>query len=177
MIIIRYRKGNARYRESRYNKSMEKKEILEKIKKTASSYKLSGYHCSESVIRTLNDVFELGLSGETLRTACGFRGGGGGMRDRCGILEAGIMVISYLYGRYDLEGETWTYSYLIRELHRRFKDHFQTIYCRDIYFKQKEMQVPNTCHDPVVEGSVLIGELLFDAEELLKNAPEEEKNR
>lgn len=157
-------------------KMMIEKETLNEIEKKSSAYKLSGFHCSESVIRTMNDVFDLNMNEDTLRCACGFRGGGGGYRDRCGILEAGMMTISFLYGRNDVQGETWQYSYLIRLLHERFRDRFGTIYCRDIYFDQKEKKVPNTCHDPVVEGSLIIAKLLLEAETLLKEAPEEEKN-
>ena len=78
------------------------------------------------------------------------------------------MVISYLYGRDDTTGETEGYSFLICILHERFMERFKTIRCLDIYTKQKEMNVPNTCLDPVAEGTVLIAELLLDAEELLK---------
>ncbi len=156
-------------------KVMNEKELLNEIREKASAYKLSGFHCSESVIRTLNDVFGLKMSEDVIRCACGFRGGGGGYRDRCGIIEAGIMAISYLYGRNDVKGETWKYSYLVRVLHHRFRDRFGTIYCRDIYFDQKEKKVPNTCHDPVVDGSEIIGKLLLEADVLLEEAPEEER--
>ena len=149
-------------------------EILQKTREISRQYKLEGYHCSETVIRTLNDVFELKMNDDVLRCACGFRGGGGGYRDRCGILEAGMMAISYIYGRNDVTGDIEGCSYLIRTLHERFREHFDTIRCLDIYTKQKEMNVPNTCLDPTMEGSVLVAEVLLEAEELLKNISEEE---
>lgn len=152
------------------------KEIVGKAERRSREYKLMGYHCSESVIRALNDVFELKMNEDVLRTACGFRGGGGGYRDRCGILEAGMMAISYIYGRNDADGEAWRYSYLIRVLHERFMRHFGTIRCLDIYTKQKEDNVPNTCLDPTGEGTALIAELLLDADEILGNIAEEEKH-
>ena len=152
------------------------REIIDRAKKTSREYKQTGYHCSESVIRALNDVFELKMNEDVLRTACGFRGGGGGYRDRCGILEAGMMAISYIYGRNDLTEEAWGYSYLIRILHERFLKHFGTIRCLDIYTKQKEQNVPNTCLDPTGEGTAIIAELLLEADEILKNIPEEEKH-
>lgn len=152
------------------------KEIVGKAERRSREYKLMGFHCSESVIRALNDVFELKMNEDVLRTACGFRGGGGGYRDRCGILGAGMMAISYIYGRNDADGEVWRYSYLIRILHERFMRHFGTIRCLDIYMKQKEDNVSNTCLDPTGEGTALIAELLLDADEILGNIAEEEKH-
>ena len=152
------------------------REIIDRAEKASREYKQMGYHCSEAVIRALNDVLELKMNEDVLRTACGFRGGGGGYRDRCGILEAGMMAISYLYGRDNLNGDVWRYSYLIRILHERFLEHFGTIRCLDIYTKQKERNVPNTCLDPTGEGTAIIAELLLEADEILKNIPEEEKH-
>lgn len=152
-----------------------REEIIQEAGEKASSYKLSGYHCSESVIRALNDTFGWKMSKEMLRMASGFRGGGGGIRGRCGIIEAGIMAISYLYGRDDQSGTVWTYSYLTRYWIQRFEEHFGSSGCLDIYTKQKAMQVPNTCHDPVVEGTKIIAEILYDAEEILRKVPEEER--
>ena len=148
---------------------------VDRVKKLSKEYKLKGYHCSESIIRSINDAFELNMSDDLLRSVCGFRGGGGGYRDRCGIIESGMMLISYIYGRDNPEEEVWKYSYLIRVLHERFKEHFGTIYCRDIYFKQKEMNVPINCLDVIVDGSEIIAILLNEADELLDNAKEIDK--
>lgn len=125
-------------------------------KEIVKNYKLQGYHCSESIIRTVNDVLDLKMSDDVLRCACGFRGGGGGYRDRCGIISAGIMIISYMYGRDNSEDDVEGYSSLIRKLHEEFKNHFGTIYCRDIYAKQKSKQVENTCLDTVQDGVEII---------------------
>lgn len=128
----------------------------------ARDYKLKGYHCSECIIRTVNDVLDLKMSDDVLRCACGFRGGGGGYRDRCGIIGAGIMIISYLYGRDDCSGDVEEYSNLIIQLHEEFKNHFNTIYCRDIYYDQKKKMVENTCLDTVEDGVEIILDLLIN---------------
>ena len=150
--------------------------IINKCINIASTYKIEGYHCSESIIRAINEGFELHLSKEMIRSACGFRGGGGGYHDRCGIIDAGIMIISYLYGRDDLNKERWTYSYLIRVLHDRFKEEFNSIYCRDIMLPQKEKGIENICLDTTKIGTKILAELLIEAPELLKNIKEEDKN-
>ena len=61
-----------------HNAGLLREEILQKTREISRQYKLEGYHCSETVIRTLNDVFELKMNEDVLRCACGFRGGGGG---------------------------------------------------------------------------------------------------
>ena len=140
---------------------MNNESIIFEARKKAKLYKLQGYHCSESVIRTINDVLQLKMNDDVLRCACGFRGGGGGYRDRCGIIEAGIMIISYIYGRDDSNGDLDKYSEMIVELHDDFKNYFNTIYCRDIYYDQKKKGVENTCLEIIVDGVEIILKLLL----------------
>ena len=139
-------------------------------------YKLSGFHCSEATIRACSEAIGLRLSDDILRAACGFRGGGGGYMDRCGVIEAGCMLISYLYGRLTPEQADWDYSYLICVLHDRFKEHFGSIHCRDVMPKERKSEGP-ACIRVYVEGAEIVAKLLLEAQDILDGVPHEDRNK
>ena len=138
----------------------------------AREYKLKEYHCSESAIRACAQALDIDLPEGVIKAACGFRGGGGGYLDRCGIIEAGSMLISYLYGRTSPDEPDWPYSYLICLLHDRFKVCFGSIYCRDIFPEASKDKSLPSCINTYTQGCEIITKLLLEVDELLDNAPE-----
>lgn len=75
---------------------MNNKERIDKARELAKSYKLQGYHCSESIIRAVPKALDMEISDDVIKAACGFFRGGGGTCDRCGVIECGLMLISML---------------------------------------------------------------------------------
>ena len=146
------------------------KESIELAAARAAEYKLGGFHCSEAVVRACSEAVGLRLSDDVLRISCGFRGGGGGYMDRCGVIEAGCMLISHLYGRLIPAQSDWEYSYLICLLHDRFREHFGTVYCRDILPEERKKSDP-VCIRVYREGAEIVAKLLLESQELLDGAP------
>ena len=140
------------------------------------AYRLRGYHCSESVIRACSEVLGLRLPEELLRVSSGFRGGGGGYGDRCGVVEAGIILISYRYGRTDPGVDVSGYSYLIRLLHERFNKELGSYYCRILkpfaYYLSGSAQ---NCSHVYKNGSQIVMKLLLEADRLIREMPESER--
>lgn len=157
---------------------MEEK-ILAAAEKS-EGYRLMGYHCSESCIRACAELLDIRLPEEVLRISSGFRGGGGGYGDRCGMVEAGIMLITYRYGRIDPKVDVSDYSYLIRILHDRFLTELGSFDCRVLkpfaYYLSGEAQ---NCSHVYKKGAGIVMKLLLDADQLIKEMPESEryKNR
>lgn len=54
------------------------------------------YNCAEKILYGANQVYKLGLSKESLKLSAGF-GGGMGIESTCGVITAGIMVLSNLF--------------------------------------------------------------------------------
>ena len=153
----------------------------EKVQATAEKcegYRLMGYHCSEATIRACSEVLNFTLSEETLRISSGFRGGGGGFLDRCGVVEAGMMLISYRYGRTDPAVDVSGYSYLIRILHERFIKEMGSFDCRVLrpfaYYLSGEAQ---NCSHVYQKGAAIVTRLLLEANQLIEAMPESERYR
>lgn len=73
---------------------------LENVRKTAEDYYRNGdFYCSEAVVKTIIEYFELDVSDDAVKMASGFPVGMGGMGCTCGALTGGILAIGLIYGR------------------------------------------------------------------------------
>ena len=96
--------------------------------------------------------------------------------ERCGITEAGIMLISYLYGRTKPEVDVADYSYLIRVLHERFIKEMGSYICRQLLPFSKRHTPDNSCALTYEKGAKVLTRLLLEADQLIKDMPEKERN-
>ncbi|MCI6347266.1 MAG: C-GCAxxG-C-C family protein [Negativibacillus massiliensis] len=73
---------------------------LGKIRKIAEDYYRDGdFYCSEAVVKTIIDEFQIDVSEDVIKMASGFPVGMGGMGCTCGALTGGVMAIGLVYGR------------------------------------------------------------------------------
>ncbi len=151
--------------------------LLDQAAEKVEAYRLQGYHCSESSIRAVADVLHIPLSDDILRISSGFRGGGGGYMERCGILESGIILISYLYGRLGAEESVYTYSYLIRKLHDMFLQELGSYTCRVLLPFSVRNTPDLSCAYTYHKGVRILTRLLAEADESIRDMPEGEKKR
>jgi len=150
-------------------------ELVAKAGERCDYYRLKEYHCSEASIRAVCETLGINISEDILRVASGFRGGGGGYKERCGVIEAGIIIISYLYGRMSPEEDAFGYSYLIRKLHDRFLEELGSYNCRMLRPFSQYHTEDHSCAITYRNGAMIITRLLLEADQLLKDVPEDEK--
>ena len=73
---------------------------LERIRKIAEDYYRNGdFYCSEAVVKTIIDEFQIDVSEDVIKMASGFPVGMGGMGCTCCALIGGVMAIGLVYGR------------------------------------------------------------------------------
>ncbi|AZV56535.1 C-GCAxxG-C-C family protein [Clostridium sp. AWRP] len=105
---------------------------LHKIKTTAENYYRNGdFYCSESIVKTIKDEFNLPVSDDIIKMASGFPVGIGGSGCTCGAVTGGIMAIGLFFGRCEPKDERVNKAMaLSKELHDIFKDKHKCLCCR-----------------------------------------------
>ncbi len=101
----------------------------------ALKYYAEGYNCAQSVVVAFTDV--LNLSEETtLKLAAGFGGGMGRLQQTCGAITGAFMVIGYLKGNYQQDGESEQSrkitNQLIQDFSRIFAQKHGSINCKSL---------------------------------------------
>ena len=148
-----------------------RKALVEKAGELALYYyREKGFHCPEATIRACSDALDLCLSEDVIRAASGFMGGGGGMGERCGVVEAGCMILSSIFARVAPFQEPWPNNHLIRVLHSRFVEEISCLRCADITAKEEAEGVApeKMCDRTIVEGAKIIVGVVFDSDDIFK---------
>lgn len=104
----------------------------DKIKVTAEEYYRSGdYYCSEAIVKTIKDAFNIPLPDAVVGMASGFPVGIGGAGCTCGAVIGGVMALGLLFGRTEPKDEKIKrIMELSRELHDIFRSRHKHLCCR-----------------------------------------------
>lgn len=148
--------------------NLDREEIIRTASQCAVQYKHMGFHCSESMIRAVPLALGMSLPTDVIRCACGFFGGGGGTGDRCGIIEVGIMLLSYLYARmHPMQSEN-NMRVLVGRLQDEFRKEIGSIYCRDIKpAAVARCGIEMGCEETYAKGAALVTKIILDADKIL----------
>jgi C_GCAxxG_C_C family probable redox protein len=107
---------------------------LEKIRLIAEEYYRSGeFYCSEAVVKTIKDAFNLSVSDDVISMASGFPVGMGNAGCLCGAVSGGVMALGLVFGRTAPKDKKVDKAMkLSRELHDIFKKRHKCLCCRTL---------------------------------------------
>lgn len=105
---------------------------IERIREKAEAYYRKGdYYCSEAIIRTIKDEFNVDISDKIIAMASGFPVGIGGAGCTCGALNGGVMALGLFFGREAAKDPSVNHAMqLSKELHDDFKNAHKSTCCR-----------------------------------------------
>lgn len=111
---------------------MNKNVDLERVRELAEKYYREGsFFCSESIVKTIRDEFELDLPDEVIAMASGFPIGIGRSGCTCGAVTGGIMALGMFFGRTEGGDQKVNKTLeLSKELHDDFRSKNKTLCCR-----------------------------------------------
>jgi C_GCAxxG_C_C family probable redox protein len=105
---------------------------LQKVEKKAGDYYRCGdFYCSEAVVKTIRDEFELPLPDDVIAMASGFPVGIGGAGCTCGAINGGVLALGMFFGRKTAGDPSVNKTMaLAKELHDNFKSRHKSTCCR-----------------------------------------------
>jgi C_GCAxxG_C_C family probable redox protein len=141
----------------------------------------NGYNCSQSVFAAFCD--ETGMDMDTaLKISSSFGGGMGRLREVCGAVSAMFMVAGIKYGYADPQNDAAKAEHyqLIQMLASRFKEHNDSIICRELLGLQgADSPVPQERTDEYYQTrpcEQLVGNAAEILDELISNRSLPEEN-
>lgn len=158
---------------------MEKKKVIDDVRKTAEEYFARGeFFCSESVIHTINELLGWPYDSSITHLASGFPIGIGKSGCVCGAISGGVMALGMAFGRNHGEPMNPKMLPIAAELHDHIKNIYRSTCCR-VMTKDFDFESPERkAHCVRITGEVaawLTQRLLEDDEIQNKIKPLREK--
>lgn len=119
---------------------MVEKIDLDMVRNSAFKYYTDGdFYCSEAVVLTIKEVFDLDYGDEVVRLASGFAIGMGGSGCVCGAVVGANMAIGMVFGRDKAKDRRVKKTLkLSKEVHDYFKEEKGSLCCRVLTRKFKK---------------------------------------
>lgn len=144
---------------------------LSQIRKTATQYYSDAdFYCSEAIIKTIRDAFEIDMPDQIIAMASGFPQGIGTAGCTCGAISGGVMALGMVFGRTEAKGTEVTHTMaLAQELHDSFRAKNKVTCCR-ILIRNLEYGSP----EHVQQCARFTGEMAYETAKIIcreKNIP------
>ncbi len=109
-------------------------------------YKVYDLNCAESVLRTADEVYSMGLTHEAMRLSSAF-GGGMYIEEKCGAVTASLMVLGF----YFVKDRAHSTDYMKEIIHDYFETFTQIMgTCECATLKEKHRSETYGCRDVIV---------------------------
>jgi C_GCAxxG_C_C family probable redox protein len=133
---------------------MGKSEIIENSVRIIEHYRSLGYACAESSIRTLADLFDCPLPRDIIKAASIFSGGAA-VDGRCGVAEAALIFVAYLFGGNE---STSVRRDCARLVQNNMIDDLGSVMCSDLFYplyeKHKSQDEPEEAFHCVFDSGI-----------------------
>lgn len=129
------------------------------LRKEVEKYTQQKYNCSESMLRGMNDYYQLKLDDQALKLAAGF-GGGLYAQDVCGCLTGAVMALGALRVK-DQAKTTANFTDEVQQLYEAFRDEYGHVDCAVLRQTQR---------DPVLGCAAFIHRVADFFEEIIKES-------
>ncbi|MGM0472075.1 MAG: C-GCAxxG-C-C family protein [Bacillota bacterium] len=106
-------------------------EVNEVKEDAQAAFRSGEFFCSEAIVSTIRDHFELDISKRMIAMASGFPVGVGKSKCICGAVSGAVMAVSYFFGRTEGGDQRVERNLkLANELHDSFQDKHGCLCCR-----------------------------------------------
>lgn len=111
---------------------MKKEVSIKKIKTEAEeAYRRGDFYCSEAIVSSIKNNFELDMPDEMIAMASGFPVGIGKSKCVCGAVSGGVMCLGYFFGRTKGgDPKVQRNLALANELQESFKNNHKVLCCK-----------------------------------------------
>lgn len=144
-------------------------EVVNYVLNQNRKYQKVGYVCSESALRALLDGFGISWTEKEKQIASIYSKGcftGG----RCGIVEVGLIILSYKYGREDCREKYMADRMLSRKLHAAVEEKVGSTGCKELTKIQKDVEKSCPYMDKILEVVTLF---IYQSEQMIKSELED----